>query len=114
MPWIKGQSGNPSGRALKRLPDGRTIKEAAIEHAENALKTLADIAKDEKASDAARVSAANSLLDRAFGKPTQPLSGDDDHPPLSVGDQVNIDLDTAPPQVMEWLAEQYATRLRTH
>lgn len=32
------------------------------------------------ANDAARVSAANSLLDRGWGKPTQPLSGDEENP----------------------------------
>ena len=114
MAWIKGQSGNPNGRPKKRLPDGRTISEAAGDHAELALKTLAEIAKNGEASEAARVSASNSLLDRAFGKPTQPIAGDDDHDPLTVGDQVNLDLENAPAAVMEWLAEQYATRLRTH
>jgi hypothetical protein len=32
------------------------------------------------APHAARVSAANSLLDRGWGKPTQPIAGDDDSP----------------------------------
>jgi hypothetical protein len=79
--FVKGKSGNPSGRPHKRLPDGRTLKEAAMEHAVLALETLAKIAQDGE-SDAARVSAANSLLDRGFGKPTQPISGDEDEAPI--------------------------------
>jgi len=80
--WTKGVSGNPSGRPKKRLPDGRTIAEAAMEHAELALKTLAEIAGNAGASEAARVSASNALLDRGFGKAAQPVVGDDDEPPV--------------------------------
>lgn len=80
MVWTKGQSGNPSGRPKKVLPSGKTISEAAIEHAEQALQTLADILVNPQASESARVSAANSLLDRGFGKPTQTLAGDDESP----------------------------------
>lgn len=44
----------------------------AKDHAEDALKTLADIARD-GTSEAARVSAAMAILDRAYGKPPQSL-----------------------------------------
>jgi len=47
----------------------RTFAEAAREHADAALKTLADIARDPKAPPAARVSAANAIIDRAHGRP---------------------------------------------
>jgi hypothetical protein len=33
---------------------------------------------------AARVSAANAILDRGYGKATQPISGDDEMPPAFV------------------------------
>jgi hypothetical protein len=46
-----------------------TFAEAARKHADAALKTLADIAKDPKAPPAARVSAANAIIDRAHGRP---------------------------------------------
>jgi len=50
----------------------RELAEMAKEHAEQALAVLAEImAKGE--SDAARVSAANSILDRGFGRPFQSL-----------------------------------------
>lgn len=86
MPWIKGQSGNTSGRPKKRLPDGRTIAEAAMEHAELALLTLVQICQTAE-SEAARATAANSLLDRGFGKPTQAIVGDDDEDPIQLAIQ---------------------------
>lgn len=70
-----------SGRPKKRLPDGRTIAEAAMEHAELALATLVQICQSGE-GEAARKAAADSLLDRAFGKPTQAIVGDDDADPL--------------------------------
>jgi hypothetical protein len=35
-------------------------------------------------SDPARVTAANSLLDRGWGKPTQLVAGDENHAPLAI------------------------------
>lgn len=82
MTFQKGQSGNPNGRPTHRMPDGRTIGEAARSYAESALAALVDIAGDKTAPKAARVSAATALLDRGWGKPTQPISGDDEMPPI--------------------------------
>lgn len=45
------------------------IKALAREHAELAIATLAEVAGDEKAKDAARVKAADVLLQRGFGAP---------------------------------------------
>lgn len=45
----------------------RTVAEAAAAYTEEALETLADVMRNGR-SDAARVSAAVSLLDRAHGK----------------------------------------------
>jgi hypothetical protein len=81
-PWVKGQSGNPNGRPPRKLPDGRTVAEIARGYTDLAIRTLVDIATNSE-SDPARVSAANGLLDRGWGKPTQPLSGDEDRPPLT-------------------------------
>lgn len=58
------------------------IKSLARSHTETALKTLAGIMMQSDAAPAARVAAANSLLDRGWGKATQPISGDDDAPPI--------------------------------
>lgn len=49
----------------------RDLAEMAKDHAEAALGTLAKIMKDEGQPGAARVSAANALLDRGYGKPVQ-------------------------------------------
>lgn len=68
MPFQPGQSGNPGGRpkALKAVED------AARTHTEEAIATLAAICRNKDAPEAARVAAANALLDRGWGKPRQP------------------------------------------
>ena len=50
----------------------RDIQSMAREHAEAALQTLVEIAKDGE-SEGGRVAAANAILDRAYGKPKQAL-----------------------------------------
>jgi hypothetical protein len=69
-PFQKGISGNPGGRP-KVLGD---VQELARHKSPEAITTLANITNDEKAPPAARVAAANALLDRGYGKPTQPIS----------------------------------------
>src|SRR6187401_1428768 len=69
-PFQKGVSGNPGGRP-KVLGD---VQELARQKSPEAITTLANIMHDDKAPPAARVAAANALLDRGYGKPTQPIS----------------------------------------
>ena len=69
-PFQKGVSGNPGGRP-KVLGD---VQELARQRSPEAINTLVTIMQNEKAPPAARVVAANSLLDRGYGKPTQPIS----------------------------------------
>lgn len=76
--WKKGVSGNPGG-----LPKGiGEVRELARLHTKTAITALVDIVKDKDAPPAARVSAAGSLLDRGWGKPSQPIGGADDLPPI--------------------------------
>jgi hypothetical protein len=56
------------------------IRSLARSHTESALKVLAGIMNEPDAPHAARVSAANALLDRGWGKPAQPIAGDDENP----------------------------------
>jgi hypothetical protein len=55
------------------------VRDMARAHTETAIKTLIGICNDPKATAPARVSAATAILDRAWGKPTQPteISGPD-------------------------------------
>jgi hypothetical protein len=50
----------------------RDLAEMAKDHAEAALNVLVEIAQGGE-SEGARVSAANAILDRAYGKPPQAL-----------------------------------------
>jgi hypothetical protein len=71
-PFKKGQSGNPGGRP-KVLAQ---VKELARAHTGEAIETLVSIMTNPKSAPAARVSAANSLLDRGYGKPPQHITGE--------------------------------------
>lgn len=68
----KGQSGNPGGRPK----EVGHIRDLARAHTDAAMRTLVEIAQDGGAPPAARVAASTALLDRGWGKPTQPIDGD--------------------------------------
>jgi Family of unknown function (DUF5681) len=71
-PFQKGQSGNPGGRP-KEVAE---VKELAREYTAEAIQTLVSIMTNPKSTPAARVSAANALLDRGYGKPPQHITGE--------------------------------------
>lgn len=75
-PFRRGQSGNPSGRP-KRLELARALAQT---HTVEAIETLFAIMRDTAQPAAARVRAAEAVLDRGWGKPTQPLAGEDGGP----------------------------------
>lgn len=52
------------------------IRSIARAHTKTAINVLAGIVRQEKAPPAARVAAANALLDRGWGKPTQHVDMD--------------------------------------
>lgn len=82
MSTKNNQSNQKTGRGGYRPGSGRkpgkvsaakkAISEEAKQHAEAALKALVDIAVN-GTNEGARVSAANALLDRGYGRPTQSL-----------------------------------------
>ena len=53
------------------------IRSLARSHTKTALNVLVGIMRSEDATVAARVSAANAILDRGWGKATQPVGNDD-------------------------------------
>ncbi|WP_299945327.1 hypothetical protein [uncultured Ruegeria sp.] len=75
-------AGRPKGSKNKLSKAKKaTISELAGQHTEAALATLVDIMKSAIAPAAARVSAANSILDRAYGKVGLADAPDDDEAP---------------------------------
>jgi|SRR5215831_2374206 len=70
MTFVKGVSGNPSGKRKDPIVK-RTITELAREMSLEALQTLGKVMRDPKATSTARALAANHILDRAYGKAPQ-------------------------------------------
>jgi hypothetical protein len=56
------------------------IRSLARSHTKSALNVLSGIMTDKEAPAPARVTAAQVLLDRGWGKATQPVSSDEDNP----------------------------------
>jgi hypothetical protein len=65
--FVKGQSGNPSGRPA--MP--AEIMNMARASAPDAIKMAIQFVNDEDADPRVRLKAAEILLDRGYGKPTQ-------------------------------------------
>ena len=72
MKFQKGQSGNPGGRP-KVVAD---VQQLARQLTTDAIETLASIMRNTEAAPAARVAAANAILDRGYGKPAQHFTGE--------------------------------------
>jgi hypothetical protein len=70
-PFEKGKSGNPAGRP-KIDEDTKAILKAA---APDAAKLLVKMMEDPKQNPKLRLQAAETVLDRVFGKATQPIEG---------------------------------------
>ena len=64
----------PDGKPKKRLP--MDLKSLARSYTKLAVQTLGGIAEASD-SDAARVTASIALLDRGWGKPNQPHTGEE-------------------------------------
>jgi len=73
-PFAKGQSGNPGGRP--KVPED--IRQAFREASPQACETLVKIINDPAAKDSDKIRAAETILDRAYGKPVQAVDLDAD------------------------------------
>jgi hypothetical protein len=73
-PFQPGKSGNPGGRSKAQID----VRNAARKYTAEAIDTLVLVMRNGKPAEAAM--AANSLLDRGWGKPTLPVSGEDSGP----------------------------------
>lgn len=60
------------------------IRSLARTHTETAVRTLVGIMTQDKAPAAARVAAAQAILDRGWGKPAQPIDGDGEGGPIQL------------------------------
>jgi len=77
--WAPGRSGNPGGR-----PGGvAEVRELARTHTAEAIECLLKEMRHGDTSHA-RIAAANAVLDRGWGRPTQPLAGDAEEPPIGI------------------------------
>ena len=75
--WKPGQSGNPSGRPKVNTE----LRAKARAHTDAAINALVEVLSSKKASPSARVMAANSLLDRGYGRPESSLTALIETPP---------------------------------
>jgi hypothetical protein len=72
----KGVSGNPAGKPKEIVE----VAKLAREHTVLAIETLVEIAEKKDATDAARVSASEALLNRGWGKPPATINHTSDKP----------------------------------
>lgn len=68
----KGQSGNPKGRS--KIAD--EVRALAAQYSREAIETIIAIMQMDE-DNKTRLLAANALLDRAVGKPSQAITGED-------------------------------------
>lgn len=78
MAFQPGQSGNPGGRPAV----AKEVRDAARAHTEAALAVLVEAMNADSVRD--RIAAANAILDRGYGKPTQMISGDAESGPVEM------------------------------
>ena len=83
--------GERRGGRAKGVPNkvGQDVRQLARKYTSEAIETLAEIMTAGE-SHQARVMAADKLLDRGYGKPTQPHAGDDSSPPIRQAIEMHI------------------------
>jgi hypothetical protein len=79
-----GKSGNPNGRPKVAID----LRDLARQHGPGAITLLAQMSGllpgKPADNETARIAAIKEILDRGYGKATQPVSGDPDGPPIAV------------------------------
>jgi Family of unknown function (DUF5681) len=103
-----GQSGNPTGRGRATLE----LRDVARTYTEEAVRTLVTIMRSDRSPAAARVAAAQAVLDRAWGRAVQALehSGPEGSALLPVNLTVLTDVQLAQ---LAWLLEDIAQQAST-
>jgi hypothetical protein len=81
--FAKGSSGNPNGRP-KRTPEELDLIAACKAKTPQALDTMVEI-MERGENERNRLAAAQAIIERGYGKPTQPIEGN-----LDVGLTVEI------------------------
>lgn len=84
MTFKAGQ--NKSGGRVAGTPNKATqlSRQLAMPFADEAMQALVDVLRNPESPPQAVVSAANSILDRAFGKPRQEIEQAGDNQPLQI------------------------------
>lgn len=77
-------SRQPTARKTSRARTLTEIRSLARSHTRTALRVLVGIMRSDDATPAARLSAANAILDRGWGKAAQPLQDGEDGAPESI------------------------------
>jgi len=83
--YMRGGVRANAGRKVGSVNQNRKgIADASKEYTEDALKTLAEVMLNPETPPAVRVTAANCLLDRAYGKPSQAIQQQIDTSPQNI------------------------------
>ena len=99
------------------------IKSLAREQTQKAIDVLTAVMMQPKTAPAARVAAAQALLDRGWGRPAQVVTGDESGVPISVIHRVIVSLPAADKPAIDdvWIEgesshgnDETATRIATH
>ena len=80
-------AGRPAGSPNKATG---SLRDKARGYTDQALEALFQIALGGE-SEAARVSAANAILDRGYGKPSQVLAGDEEGGPIATINRIILE-----------------------